>query len=298
MTSVSNKRPPLRELLALFRSTIARQGVTTAAGAATGDSIIDAGLIGFGANSFFTMLLIVYPGQQELVDSMDITAFNNATGEIDMSTAYKGVAAAIPVGVPYIIVTFKFVPAEVAALTALVTALMADVGDPTGETIDNLADRFGDIARSLDLMLGDRWDAAGDLGTDITTILAALTGATGGFNEQADVAINEAVTAAEVFIITFTAATTRYILRDLRIKSEDPTQPNNITVKLYTLINDVEINVQSFVITNTNFGTYFSLMDMFGVPHVAGDSIRVSLQGSAAGPYTVTGQYSHGKTNV
>ncbi len=111
-------RPPLDELLALFRSTIAREGVTTGAGAVTGDSIIDAGLIGIGANSFFTMLMVVYPGDFNLVDSMDITGFNNVTGEVTFSSAYKGVAAAIPAGVPYKIVTYKFVPAEVAAIVA------------------------------------------------------------------------------------------------------------------------------------------------------------------------------------
>lgn len=244
-------RPPLDEMLALFRATIAKEGTTTLAGAAAGNSIIDASLIGVGANSFLSMLMVVYPGEPARVDSMDITAFNNGTGEVTFSTAYKGVAAAIPAGVPYKIVTFRFVPAEVAALTAIVSALVI-----------------------------------------------ALEGATGIFHEQADAAINASVTAAEQFIVTLTAANTRYILRDLRLKSVDPTAANTITVKLYTLINDVEVNVDSFIITNANFGTYFTLMDMFGIPHVAGDSIRVSLQGSVAGPYTVTGQYSHGKTNV
>lgn len=117
---VMGKRPPLDEWLSLFRATIAREGITTGAGAATGDSIIDAALIGIGANSFVSMLMVVYPGEPANVDSMDITAFNNATGEITLSRAYKGVAAAIPIGVPYKIVTFRFVPAEVAALTTMV----------------------------------------------------------------------------------------------------------------------------------------------------------------------------------
>lgn len=111
-------RPPLDELLALFRSTIAREGVTTGDGDAAGDSIIDAALIGIGANSFVSMLMVVYPGDFNLVDSMDITAFNDATGEVTLARAYKEVAALIPAGVPYKIVTFRFVPAEVAAIEA------------------------------------------------------------------------------------------------------------------------------------------------------------------------------------
>ena len=126
----------------------------------------------------------------------------------------------------------------------------------------------------------------------------SMVGPTGVFHEQADAGFTQDIAAAEVFIVTLNVAATRYILRDLRIKSADPTAANTITVRLYTLINSIEVNVDSFIITNANFGTHFSLMDMFGVPQVAGDSIRVSLQGSAAGPYTVTGQYSHAKTNV
>ena len=117
------KRPPLDEWLSLFQSTIAAEGITTAAGAVAGTSIIDAALIGAGANSFFTMMIVLYPGQPLLVDSQDITDFNTVTGEVIYAGAYKGVAAAIPAGVPYKIVTFKFVPAEVAAVLALVTTM-------------------------------------------------------------------------------------------------------------------------------------------------------------------------------
>ncbi len=113
-----SKRPPLDEQKSLWEATIAAEGITTAPGAAAGNSFIDAGLALSGANSFVSMLAVLYPGQPRLVDSFDITGFNNATGEVTLSTAYKGVAAAIPAGVPYKIVTFRFVPAEVAALTA------------------------------------------------------------------------------------------------------------------------------------------------------------------------------------
>ena len=123
-------RPPIEELVSLFRSTVAREGVTTGAGDAAGDSIIDAGLIGVGADSFVSMLLIVYPADFNNVESFDITAFNNVTGEITLNHAYKEVAAAIPAGIHYVIVTFRFVPAEVAAISALIgtAADNADLG--------------------------------------------------------------------------------------------------------------------------------------------------------------------------
>jgi len=234
-----------------YWTSVAAEGATTAPGAGAGTSFIDASLAGVGANSFVSMLAILYPGDPRNVDSKDITAFDTLTGEVTLAGAYKGIVAAIPAGVPYRIVTFRFVPAEVAALVALVNALVADI-----------------------------------------------EGATGIFHEQEDAGFTEEIVAAETFIVTLNVADTRYILRDLRIKCEDPTAANTVTITLYTLINDVETAVDTFVITNANFGTYHSLMDMFGVPYVAGDSIRVSATGSAAGPYTLDGQYSHGKNNV
>jgi len=115
-------RPPLDELISLLQSTVAAEGTTTAPGAAAGNSFIDAGLIGVGDNSFLSMLAVLYPGQPRLVDSFDITGFDDLTGEVTLSTAYKGVAAPIPAGVPYKIVTFRFVPAEVAAIAAALAA--------------------------------------------------------------------------------------------------------------------------------------------------------------------------------
>ena len=44
-------------------------------------------------------------------------------------------------------------------------------GDPSAHTLASLTAKWGDIARSLDLILGARWDAAGDLGTDIANLL-------------------------------------------------------------------------------------------------------------------------------
>lgn len=128
------ERPPLDELVSLFQASVAAEGITTGPGAAAGTSIVDAALALSGANSFFSMLMVLYPGQPRLVDSMDITGFTNGTGEVIFDRAYKGVAAAIPAGVPYKIITFRFVPAEVAALAASL-GLMADAA-----TADDLSD--------------------------------------------------------------------------------------------------------------------------------------------------------------
>jgi len=127
---------------------------------------------------------------------------------------------------------------------------------------------------------------------------ALAAGAIGIFHEQADVAVNiNAILAAETDVLNLAVANTRYIVRHLRLKCANP-GANAVTVRLYELVNDVQIVVQSFLIGAVNFGLYFSLMDMFGLPHLAGDNLRVTVQASAGGPYAVTGQYSHAKTNV
>ena len=125
-------------------------------------------------------------------------------------------------------------------------------------------------------------------------IIGLLSPVDNVFKEQADVAVNiNAILAAETDVLNLAVAATRYIVRSLRLKSADP-GANTVTVRLYGLVNDGLILVDSFAITTANFGTYYSLMDMFGLPYLAGDRLQVTVQASAGGPYVVTGQYSHG----
>ncbi len=181
-------RPPLDEILALFRATVAAEGVTTGAGAGAGNSIIDAGLALSGANSFFSMLMVLYPGQPRLVDSMDITGFNNGTGEVTFSTAYKGVAAAIPAGVPYKIVTVRFVPAEVAALTALVQALMLDVGDASTS------------------VLGSIWNILGNPAVDLATSIAAILAAIAAISQHQPPSLDDWLAALALLVVAYLPA--------------------------------------------------------------------------------------------
>ena len=133
---------------------------------------------------------------------------------------------------------------------------------------------------------------------DVANLLADIKGTTGIFHEQADAAVNiNAVNTGETDVFHLSAADTRYIVRSLRLKCADP-GANTVTVRLYELANDVLTEVDSFDIDSTNFATYHSLMDMFGLPHLAGDELQVTVKASAGGPYAITGQYSHAKTNV
>lgn len=51
-------------------------------------------------------------------------------------------------------------------------AISNNVGNPSGDTLTSLTAKWGNIARSLDIILGARWDASGDLGTDVAAIIA------------------------------------------------------------------------------------------------------------------------------
>ena len=132
----------------------------------------------------------------------------------------------------------------------------------------------------------------------IGTALAALIGAAGLFHEQADVLLTfNTVNGSETNVFNLVVADTRYIVRSLRLKFADP-GANTITVRLYELVNDGLIEVDSFEVTTANFGTYHSLMDMFGMAQLAGDNLKVTTRVSAGGDLATLGQYSHAKTNV
>jgi len=157
------KRPPLDEQKSLWQATVAAEGVTTSAGEATGLSLVDAGLAGAGANSFVSMMAVIHPGDPTQVDSRDVTAFNNGTGEVTVASAFKG--GQVAAGVPYKIVTFRFVPAEVAALAA-------DIGDASASTLGSLYGILGNPAQDFLAMIG--FEGATSLADKLTATRALL----------------------------------------------------------------------------------------------------------------------------
>ena len=111
------------------------------------------------------------------------------------------------------------------------------------------------------------------------------------WNQQPDVAVTiNAILASETDVFDLNDSISSYIVNSLRIKCADP-GANTVSVRLYELINDISVNVQTFTIDTNNFGTYFSLMDMFGQQQLAGDDLQVTVQASAGGPYEILGQY-------
>ena len=113
------------------------------------------------------------------------------------------------------------------------------------------------------------------------------------WDQQPDVPVNiNAINASETDVFDLNDSISSYIINSLRIKCADP-GANTVAVKLYELINDVSVNVQTFTIDTNNFGNYHSLMDMFGQQQLSGDDLQVTVQASAGGPYAVTGQYHY-----
>ncbi len=100
---------------------------------------------------------------------------------------------------------------------------------------------------------------------------------------------------SETTVLNLRAADTRYVVRNLRLKSSDPGE-NNCTVTLYEYINNVFIAVDTFVVATGNFANYFSLQDMFGEPQLYGDNLMITVK-MDVGTATITGQYSYAKTN-
>lgn len=126
--------------------------------------------------------------------------------------------------------------------------------------------------------------------------LSSQEEAEGVFFEEEDVPVTiDAILGSETNVLDLSVADTRYMVKSLRLKLADPSA-ETMTVRLYELVNDVLTEVDYFDVDTTNFATYHSLMDMFGLPHLAGDSLKVTVQMSGGGAIAVTGQYSYSKT--
>jgi len=257
----------------LIRVLTAYSGITTSDGAVGGTTLYDANLIGKDSQKIVEKTILIMSGDADWEDK-GAEAFDTGTGKITLQGA--GFSAQIKAGTIYRILNISSVEIDVA-------------------NIDTKIGTNGDAAGTTTLFAWMAKLFAAD--TDVEAKLDTQKGAAGIFYEQADAAVNiTAVNTGETNVFYLSAASTRYIVRSLRLKCADP-GANTVTVRLYELVNDGLTEVDSFDIDAANFGTYHSLMDMFGLPHLAGDELKVTVRASAGGPYAVTGQYSHGKTN-
>ena len=110
---------------------------------------------------------IVDPNSSANGQTRDITGVTTA-GTVTVGTAFD---VQITEDTAFILTGIRSTPVEVAAFE---TWVKAAIGDASGHTLTSLVTKWGDITRSLDLMLGARWDTSGDLGTDIANIITAI----------------------------------------------------------------------------------------------------------------------------
>ena len=144
---------------------IVYQGVTTADGAADGSTAVCTDIT---ANADWDGNLIVITSGDYQGQTRDINGDTSA-GTITSASVFGG---KILKDVTFSIVGIRTVPAELAAFE---TWVKTTIGDSSPHNLISLVAKWGDIARSLDLLLGARWDSAGDLGTDIVNIINAIS---------------------------------------------------------------------------------------------------------------------------
>lgn len=84
----------------------------------------------------------------------------------------------------------------------------------------------------------------------------------------------------------------RYCLRNFRLKAQADPNPDTITVRLYEYFAGALVEVDSFNIDTANWGTYHSLMDMFAVPEVHSDAIKITCK-MDANSYAVKATYGY-----
>jgi hypothetical protein len=111
-------------------------------------------------------------------------------------------------------------------------------------------------------------------------------------NPRAEIPVNiTAIVASETNFLNLATASFHYTIDDLILKCADP-NPNTVNVKLYKLVNAVLTNTKTFAITTANAATYFDINTMFGLKSLAGDNIKITVQATGGGPYTITGSYA------
>ena len=251
-----------------------------------------------------------------IVGGDDYDAYTNISNTANASLNAVAQKFATTIGIEN---TATFDPAMFGGAQSTIEAAFAAVGTALGAEFDGTPDLYdllytgitssaitnnfdGGIMEvlkaGLEKTTAGAYDPDNDSNEAIRGVLDSLTGANGIFHEQDSTAINITVAdAAEHDIFNLATASTRYILRNLRLKLTDPGGVNTVTIRLKEEINDVVTTVDDLVINTGNHANYWSLMDMFGIDEVAGDKVQLTYQASAGTP-TLTGQYAHAKTNV
>lgn len=161
--------------------------------------------------------------------------------------------------------------------------VLARIGDPDLDIIASLTGKWGDITRSLDLVLGDRWDGSGDLGTDVADMIAALAliqAQAGKLSGQMPVfgSVIADWQAAEADVVSIGSAGARNKLHSLLLSVHELVG-TSVTVRMYLPVKGVERRVYA--------QTFDATTDPPGIWIVNGtvaihEVLRVTLQSNDA----------------
>lgn len=131
---------------------------------------------------------------------------------------------------------------------------------------------------------------------DLKVISDQIDTITGAVEASALVTIS-VIAASETNILNLATASHVYQVRHLRIKSADP-GAETMTVKLYEEINDVQLVVDTYTIDSDNYADYQTIMDMFGLPDLDGENLKVTAQMGAGSAVALTGQYVYSDVDL
>jgi len=215
-----------------------------------------------GTDDFYNRQLLIFSSGALAGLARNIGDYTGSSKNIILTNPFPVAPAN---GDNFSIVGFESVAAGGGDASLINQTLIKDGGDADWENTDSLHD----IKAGLDAL----------------DIAAAKPG----------IAISDIATTTEndCIIIDLNSVGHVYRLEHLRIKSADPTGVITVTVNLYEEINDVETKVDFSIINTDNYGTYFSLMDLFGLDNVKGDLIKVTCLASAGSGVAILGQYGY-----
>jgi len=117
------------------------------------------------------------------------------------------------------------------SIMGYIKGLITSIGNPSAHTLVSLTAKWGNIARDLTTILGARWNAAGDLGTDIAAILVLDDKKVIGKTQIFVKAIASAANAGAVVAATIT--TQSCLIKSIVVRSNAATTADltNITIK-------------------------------------------------------------------
>ncbi len=236
---------------------------------ATSQTIRIAGLAGFGDTFFNTWTAWCV----KKANSTTTVPYHLGPSVLTYTSALGQFTFTAPTGL--IIGDYLYLMHPSIPIGAWLADLLARIGNPLADTLASLTAKWGNSPLSF----------------------AAHQARV--YHEQPPVSFILATTIAEQDIFNWTAAYVYpaygHVLRRIRLNCNNPGVAT-VTIRLYELENLVLV-ARTHVINNLNFGFARSLMDMFGIPEIAGHVVQMTVADNANAGIPVLGSYDYALTS-